>query len=229
MADTILIVEDEPEFAGLLELWMTRAGYRAVVATTGHDALARFYDEHPALVILDVALPGLDGWQVIERIREFSRVPILMVTARSSEADKVRGLKLGADDYVTKPLSFPELMARIEAALRRAATPNPERPRRIHHQDLVIDLDDHRARYRGTEIRLTPTEFRLLAYLAEHAGQLVVHRQVLSAVWGAGYDADIHLLRMTIRNLRMKLEAVAPGESLIATEYGLGYRLTGPR
>ena len=229
MAETILIVEDEPEFAALLELWMTQSGYRPVVATTGHDALARFYDERPALVVLDVALPGLDGWQVIERIREFSRVPILMVTARSSEADKVRGLKLGADDYVTKPLSFPELMARIEAALRRAATPNPERPRRIQHRDLMIDLDDHRARYRGTEVRLTPTEFRLLAYLAEHAGQLVVHRQVLAAVWGSGYDADVHLLRMTIRNLRMKLEAVAPGESLIATEYGLGYRLTGPR
>ena len=229
MADTILVVEDEPDFAALLELWMTEAGYRAIVATTGHEALARFYDAHPSLVVLDVALPGLDGWQVIERIREFSRVPILMVTARSSEADKVRGLKLGADDYVTKPLSFPELMARIEAALRRAATPSPERARRIQFRDLVIDLDDHRARHRGTEVRLTPTEFRLLAYLAEHAGQLVVHRQVLAAVWGAGYDADVHLLRMTIRNLRLKLEAVAPGESLIATEYGLGYRLTGPR
>lgn len=229
MADTILIVEDEPEFAALLELWMTRNGYRPVVATTGHEALARFYDERPALVVLDVALPGLDGWQVIERIREFSRVPILMVTARSSEADKVRGLKLGADDYVTKPLSFPELMARIEAALRRAATPNPERPRRLQHRDLVVDLDEHRARYRGTDIRLTPTEFRLLAYFVEHAGQLVVHRQVLAAVWGTGYDADVHLLRMTIRNLRLKLDAAAPGESLIATEYGLGYRLTGPR
>ena len=229
MAETILIVEDEPEFAELVELWMSRAGYRVVTARTGPDGLRRFYDEHPALVILDVALPGLDGWQVIERIREFSRVPILMVTARSSEADKVRGLKLGADDYVTKPLSFPELMARIEAALRRAATPNPERPRRLQHRDLVIDLDEHRARYRGQDVRLTPTEFRLLAYLAEHAGQLVVHRQVLAAVWGTGYDADVHLLRMTIRNLRMKLEGVAPGEGLIATEYGLGYRLTGPR
>ncbi len=228
MADTILIVEDEPEFAELLELWTTQSGYRAVVATTGQDALARFYDDHPALVILDVALPGLDGWQVLERIREFSRVPILMVTARSSEADKVRGLKLGADDYVTKPLSLPELMARIEAALRRAATPGPERSRRIQHGELIIDLDDHRARLMGTEVRLTPTEFRLLAYLTEHAGQLVVHRQVLSAVWGAGYDADVHLLRMTIRNLRMKLDVVAPGQSLIATEYGLGYRLTGP-
>lgn len=227
MAETILIVEDEPEFAGLIELWVSQAGYAATIARNGPEALRRFYDDHPDLVILDIAIPGLDGWQVAERIREFSRVPILMVTARSSEADKVRGLKLGADDYITKPLSFPELLARIEAALRRAATPAPDRPHRLRHRDLVIDLDEHRARIRGTDVRLTPTEFRLLAHLVEHAGQLVTHRQVLAAVWGAGYSADVHLLRMTIRNLRLRLEAAAPGESFIATEYGLGYRLTG--
>jgi two-component system KDP operon response regulator KdpE len=136
-------------------------------------------------------------------------------------------LKLGADDYITKPLSFPELLARIEAALRRAATPAPERPRRIRHRDLVVDLDEHRVVLRDVEVRLTPTEFRLLVYLLEHAGQLVAHRNVLAAVWGAGYDADVHLLRMTIRNLRHKLDAVAVGEPYIATEYGLGYRLTG--
>ncbi|MCI0582864.1 MAG: response regulator transcription factor [Chloroflexi bacterium] len=228
MAEGILIVEDEPEFAALLELWMTQAGYRAAIAGTGNDALRRFYDDHPDLVILDVALPGLDGWQVVERIREFSRVPIILVTARSSEADKIHGLKLGADDYITKPLSFPELLARVEAALRRAATPTPERPRRLQHRDLLVDLDEHRVRLRGEDVRLTPTEFRLLAYLVEHAGQLVAHRQVLAGVWGAGYQADVHLLRMTIRNLRMKLDAVAPGQSYITTEYGLGYRLTGP-
>jgi DNA-binding response OmpR family regulator len=229
VAERILVVEDEPEFADLLALWIARAGYEPVTASSGAEALRQFYERHPDLVILDVALPGLDGWQVIERIREFSRVPILLVTARSSEADKVRGLKLGADDYITKPLSFPELMARVEAALRRAATATPERPRRLQHRDLIVDLDDHRARLRGTEVRLTPTEFRLLAYLVEHAGQLVAHRQVLAAVWGSGYHADVHLLRMTIRNLRLKLEVVAPGESYIATEYGLGYRLVGPR
>ena len=228
MAERILIVEDEPEFAELLALWIGQAGYEPIRAATGNDALRRFYEAHPSLVILDVALPGLDGWTVVERIREFSRVPIILVTARSSETDKVRGLKLGADDYITKPLSFPELLARVEAALRRASTPSPDRPRRLQHRDLVIDLDDHRARLRGADVRLTPTEFRLLAYLVEHAGQLVAHRQVLSAVWGAGYDADVHLLRMTIRNLRLKLDGVAPGESYIATEYGLGYRLTGP-
>jgi len=231
VVERILIVEDEPEFADLLELWIGRAGYRPVGARTGPSALQRFYEERPDLVILDVSVPGLDGWQVIERLREFSRVPILMVTARSSEADKIRGLKLGADDYMTKPISFPELMARIEAALRRASTPSESRPRRLQSRDLIVDLDDHRAYLAGTEVRLTPTEFRLLSYLVEHAGQLVAHRQVLSAVWGAGYDADVHLLRMTIRNLRLKLDAVAPGGAgaYIATEYGLGYRLTGPR
>jgi DNA-binding response OmpR family regulator len=228
MAERILIVEDEPEFAALLELWVSQAGYASSVAPTGREALRRFYEEHPDLVLLDVAIPDLDGWQVIERIREFSRVPIIIVTARSAENDKVRGLKLGADDYVTKPLSFPELLARIEAALRRAATPAPGQRRRIQHSDLVADLDEHRVKLRDTEVKLTPTEFRLLVYLLEHSGQLVAHRQVLSTVWGAGYDADVHLLRMTIRNLRHKLEAVAPGQSYIATEYGLGYRLTGP-
>ena len=228
MPDTILIVEDEPDFAGLVELWMSRSGYRTVTARTGPEALRGFYEDHPDLVILDVALPGLDGWQIIERIREFSRIPILMVSARSSEADKIRGLKLGADDYITKPLSFPELTARVEAALRRASTATPDRPRRLRHRDLVLDLDEHRAHLAGNEVRLTPTEFRLLAYLLEHAGQLVTHRQVLGAVWGSGYDVDVHLLRMTIRNLRLKLDAVAPGASYIATEYGLGYRLTGP-
>jgi two-component system, OmpR family, KDP operon response regulator KdpE len=228
VVESVLIIEDEPEFAALVELWMQRAGYRVVTARTGPDGLRRFYDERPDLVILDVAIPGLDGWQLIERFREFSRVPILMVTARGSEAEKVRGLKLGADDYITKPLSLPELTARVEAALRRAATSAPERPRRLRHRDLVIDLDDHQAHLHGVEVRLTPTEFRLLAFLMEHAGQLATHRQILSAVWGAGYDRDVHLLRMTVRNLRLRLDVAAPGEPYITTEYGLGYRLTGP-
>src|SRR5689334_8640654 len=196
MAEGILIIEDEPEFAGLVELWLSRAGYRVAIARTGPDGLRRFYEERPDLIVLDVAVPGLDGWQLVERFREVSRIPILMVTAHGSEAERVRGLKLGADDYITKPLSFPELMARVEAALRRAATSPPERARRIRHRELVVDLDEHQALLRGVEVRLTPTEFRLLAYLVEHAGQLVTHRQILGAVWGAGYDRDVHLLRM---------------------------------
>src|SRR5436190_18387754 len=165
MNETILIVEDEPEFAALLERWITQSGYAALKARTGQEALRSFYEGHPDLVVLDVSLPGLDGWQVIERIREFSRVPIIMATARGAESDKVRGLKLGADDYITKPLSLPELMARIEAALRRAATAPAERPRRLQHRNIIVDLDEHHVHLRNVEVHLTPTEFRLLVYL----------------------------------------------------------------
>ena len=176
-----------------------------------------------------MALPGLDGWQLLERLREFSRVPIIMVTARGSEADKIRGLKLGADDYITKPLSFPELLARVEAALRRAATSAPGTAARgcatATSSSTSTTIEPTCT---ATEVALTPTEFRLLAYLVEHAGQLVTHRQCSAAVWGGGYERDVHLLRMTVRNLRLKLDAVAPGEPYIATEYGLGYRLVGP-
>jgi DNA-binding response OmpR family regulator len=225
MPERVLIVEDEPEFAGLLELWLSRAGYQTIVARTGNEALRRFYDQHADLVVLDVAVPGLDGWQVLERIREFSRVPILMVTARSSEADRIRGLKLGADDYITKPLSFPELLARVEAALRRASTLAPDQPHRLRHRALIVDLDEHRVRIGEHEVKLTPTEFRLLTHLVERAGQLVPHRATLTAVWGTGYTSDVHLLRMTIRNLRVKLDAAAPDDPYITTEHGLGYRL----
>ena len=190
----------------------------------------RFYEGHPALVLLDLSVPGLDGWQVLERLRQSSAgFPVLLVTARSSEADKVRGLTLGADDYITKPLSFPELLARIEAALRRASAAPPERVRRVVHRSLVVDFDVHRASLRDAELRLTPAEFRLLGFLVEKAGQLrVTHQQLLSGVWGHGYRGDVHLVRMTIRNLRHKLEAGGAGEAIIATEYGLGYRLVGP-
>lgn len=228
MNELVLIVEDEPEFAALLELWIGQSSYRTSLAATGREALQAFHELHPDLVILDVSVPGPDGWHVLERIREMSRIPVLMVTARSSESDKVRGLRLGADDYVTKPVSFPELIARIEGALRRAQQAPPGRVRELRHRELAINLDDHGVKLRQRDVRLTPTEFRLLVYLVERAGQLVTHRQVLTGVWGAGYGTDVHLLRMTIRNLRAKLDAVAPGESYIATEYGLGYRLTGP-
>ena len=228
MNELVLIVEDEPDFAALLDLWIGQSGYRTVAATSGREAMQQFHEQRPDLVVLDVSVPGLDGWQVLERIREVSRIPVLMVTARSSETDKVRGLRLGADDYITKPVGFPELIARIEGALRRAHQPPPTRARELRHRELVIDVDNHRARLGEQDLRLTPTEFRLLVFLVERSGQLVTHRQVLTGVWGAGYGTDVHLLRMTIRNLRAKLDAVAPGGAYIATEYGLGYRLTGP-
>jgi DNA-binding response OmpR family regulator len=224
----ILIVEDEPEFADLLALWVERHGWRPRVARDGATAIVSFEAAPPDLILLDLSLPRLSGWHVIERIRASSLVPILLVTARDGEQDKIRGLGLGADDYVTKPLSFPELMARIEAVLRRtnarsAAIAGDE----IRHPGLVIDGRGHRVTADGTEIHLTPTEYRLLRHLAERPGSVVGHAELLTAVWGAGYRDDIHLLRVTMRNLRAKLADAAPARRFLETSYGVGYRFRG--
>ncbi len=224
----ILIVEDEPEFADLLALWVERHGWRQRVAHDGAEAVVSFEAEEPDLVLLDLSLPRLNGWQVIERIRATSLVPILLVTARDAEQDKIRGLGAGADDYMTKPLSFPELMARIEAVLRRAnaravAIAGDE----LRHPGLVIDGRGHRVTAGDREVHLTPTEYRLLRHLAERPESVVGHTDLLTAVWGAGYGDDLHLLRVTMRNLRAKLAEAAPTRRFIATSYGVGYRFRG--
>jgi DNA-binding response OmpR family regulator len=221
----ILIVEDEPEFADLLALWVGRHGWQPRVARDGAEAIVEFEAEAPDLVLLDLSLPRLNGWQVIERIRASSLVPILLVTARDAEQDKIRGLGAGADDYITKPLSFPELMARIEAVLRRAnARAVVVAGDEVRHPGLVIDGRGHRVTADDREIHLTPTEYRLLRHLAERPESVVGHADLLSAVWGSGYREDIHLLRVTMRNLRAKLAAAAPTRRFIATSYGVGYR-----
>jgi DNA-binding response OmpR family regulator len=221
----ILIVEDEPEFADLLALWVERHGWQPQVARDGAAAIVAFEAESPDLVLLDLSLPRLNGWQVIERMRATSLVPILLVTARDAEEDKIRGLGAGADDYVTKPLSFPELMARIEAVLRRtAARTAAVTGEEVRHPGLVIDGRAHRVVAEGNEIHLTRTEYRLLRHLAERPESVVGHADLLTAVWGAGYRDDLHLLRVTMRNLRAKLAEAAPTRHFIATSYGVGYR-----
>ncbi|HEY4944781.1 MAG TPA: response regulator transcription factor [Candidatus Limnocylindrales bacterium] len=221
----ILIVEDEPEFADLLALWVERHGWQPQVARDGAAAIVAFEAETPDLVLLDLSLPRLNGWQVIERMRATSLVPILLVTARDAEEDKIRGLGAGADDYVTKPLSFPELMARIEAVLRRTAARSAAvTGEEVRHPGLVIDGRAHRVVAEGHEIHLTRTEYRLLRHLAERPESVVGHADLLTAVWGAGYRDDLHLLRVTMRNLRAKLAEAAPTRHFIATSYGVGYR-----
>jgi DNA-binding response OmpR family regulator len=221
----ILIVEDEPEFADLLALWVERHGWQPHVARDGAAAIVAFEAETPDLVLLDLSLPRLNGWQVIERMRATSLVPILLVTARDAEEDKIRGLGAGADDYVTKPLSFPELMARIEAVLRRTAARSAAvTGEEVRHPGLVIDGRAHRVVAEGNEIHLTRTEYRLLRHLAERPESVVGHADLLTAVWGAGYRDDLHLLRVTMRNLRAKLAEAAPTRHFIATSYGVGYR-----
>ncbi|MDA8203459.1 MAG: response regulator transcription factor [Chloroflexi bacterium] len=225
-AERILIVEDEVEFADLVRLWLDRHGWQTLMAHDGHEALRLFDGERPDLVLLDIGLPGLDGWQLIDRIRERSEVPVLVVSALGAETDKVRGLGAGADDYMDKPVSFPELIARVQAALRRSrrgAASSPD-PGIVMRGPVRIYPQSHRVLVEGIEIHLTPTEFRLLRHLAERPGELVRHRELLQAVWGPAYGDDTQLLRVTMRNLRAKLAAAAPERRFIATEYGLGYR-----
>jgi len=226
MSRRVLVVEDDPEFAGLLALWLERAGLSPRVAATGSEAMRAVYDDRPDLVTLDVGLPHLDGWQLCTRIREFSSVPILIVSARGAETDRVRGLELGADDYITKPFSFREFVARVEAALRRASMP-PARNGHdvVHHRDLLIDIGAHRVIVGEQEVHLTPTEFRVLVSLARQHGALVSHEQLLHDAWGPNYRDELPLLRTAMRGLRAKLADASEGRDYIGTEYGLGYRL----
>ena len=228
--ELILIVDDEPEFRELVELWVTRHGWRTATASDGTEVIRRFEEEVPALVLLDLNLPGMDGWQVTEWIRSVGTTPVLMVTALGAEADVIRGLVAGADDYLTKPISFPELIARITAALRRS------RLSTARDEDAPLDFDGlriepvtHRVVGDDAEVHLTPTEFRLLLTLARRQDGLVGHADLLRAVWGPTYGEETQLLRVTMRNLRGKLATATRGRTFIATEYGLGYRFLPER
>lgn len=226
MIHRALIVEDDEEMAELMELWLRRAGLETRTATGGAEALRAVYEWRPDLVSLDVGLPQLDGWEVCARIRELTTVPLLFVSARGAEADRVRGLQLGGDDYITKPFSFREYVARVQAALRRASTPTGGASRNlIHFHDLAVDVDAHRVLVAGREIHLTPTEFRLLVSLARHGGAMVSHEQLLHDAWGPEYRDELPLLRTAIRGLRARLADASGGVDYIGTEYGFGYRL----
>jgi two-component system, OmpR family, KDP operon response regulator KdpE len=225
--ELILIVEDEPEFRELVELWVTRHGWRTSVAVDGTEVIRRFEEEPPALVLLDLNLPGMDGWQVTEWIRSVGTTPVLMVTALGAESDVVRGLVAGADDYLTKPISFPELIARITAALRRSRLADGGRPddEPLEFDGLRIEPATNRVTGDAAEVHLTPTEFRLLLALARRPDRVVGHAELLRSVWGPTYGDETQLLRVTMRNLRAKLAGASPGRTFITTEYGLGYRL----
>jgi DNA-binding response OmpR family regulator len=224
--ESCLVVEDEKGLAELLKLWLVRSGYNCIVAENGRIGLRLFYETHPHLVMLDLALPDMDGWQLCERIREVSQIPIIMLTASGEETDKVRGLQMGADDYITKPFGFPELMARVQAVLRRTRQTLETRPETVYQQgSLLLDPKAHRAILNGEDLKLTPTEYQLLVYLMRHSGQLLTHTQILHGVWGDTYTDNVDSLRTYIRSLRRKLEA-GDGAPSITTEHGLGYRFS---
>jgi DNA-binding response OmpR family regulator len=226
---TILIVEDEDQLVHLLSLWLKRAGYHTIAARNGDEALRLFHEAHPDLVLLDIQLPQRSGWEVCQRMRELSHVPILMLTARGEETDKVKGLQIGADDYVTKPFGFPELLARVNALLRRAALPPTKHAERYHADGpLLIDLDARQVYVNGSPVSLTPTEYRLLAFLAENSGRLLTHREILIRVWGPEFINDVDYVRMYVRALRQKLEPDPAHPRFLLTEHGAGYRLRRP-
>jgi two-component system KDP operon response regulator KdpE len=220
----ILVVDDEPQIRRFLRVGLEGHGYAVHEASTGEAALRAAAAAQPDLVVLDLGLPDRDGFAVLERLREWSRAPVIVLSVRSREAEKVRALELGADDYVVKPFGMPELLARIRAALRRAAdTAEPVPLFRVG--GLEVDLVRRLVRLDGAEVRLSPKQYRLLQILVAHAGKVVTHRQLLTAIWGTAHAEDVQYLRVFVKKLRARIEADPARPAYLLTELGVGYRL----
>ncbi|OYX86350.1 MAG: DNA-binding response regulator [Azorhizobium sp. 32-67-21] len=223
-AGTVLVVDDEPAIHRFMAPALAANGYEALRADTGGEALALVANRNPDAVILDLGLPDMDGKQVIRRLREWSTVPILVLSARDREVEKIEALDLGADDFINKPFGMGELMARLRAALRHRMQEKGETPLlRLGH--VEIDIPRHRVTRAGAELKLTPKEFELLAFLARHGGKVLTHRQILRAVWGPAHEQDTQYLRVYVGQLRAKIEPDPANPDLIVTEPGIGYRL----
>jgi two-component system KDP operon response regulator KdpE len=220
----VLVVDDEQSIRRAVGRALAARGYRVELATDGEEALAVAAAFQPDLVVLDLNLPALDGLEVCRQLRGWSSVPILVLSVREDEPDKVAALDLGADDYLTKPFGIDELMARVRALLRRAGGQGAPRPVRFRADDLEIDLDARRITRAGIEVRLTKTEWALLTELCQHPGKLLTHRWLLERVWGPGYAGDVDVLRVFISQLRKKTEQDPARPKLIATDPGIGYR-----
>ncbi|HEY3810671.1 MAG TPA: response regulator transcription factor [Acidimicrobiales bacterium] len=219
---TIVVVEDDPHIADLIDLYLRKDGHRVIQAGSGAAGLDAIAREQPRLVILDIGLPGqIDGFEVCRRLRATSRVPVLMLTARDEEIDRILGLELGADDYVTKPFSPRELAARVKAILRRAEGPPPDRPARLTAGKVEVDTRRREARANGRPVALATREFDLLQYLAENTGLVLSRQQLLDGVWGVGWYGDERTVDVHVRQLRKKLGDALP----LTTIWGVGYRL----
>jgi two-component system KDP operon response regulator KdpE len=222
-AATILVVEDEPEIRRFLRSSLGAEGYRVVESANAKRGAIDAGTHKPDLAIVDLALPDLDGRELIRQIRQWSAMPIVVLSARSQERTKVEALDAGADDYITKPFGVGELLARVRVALRHGArTPAGEM---LSLGSAQVDLNARRASRGGEEVRLTPIEFRLLACLARHLGSVTTHRQLLTEVWGPAYATQTHYLRIYVKQLRDKLEDDAVQPQYLLTETGVGYRL----
>lgn len=219
----ILVIDDEPQIRKLLKVSLGAHGYEVEEAGTGKDGISRAAIFKPDFLIVDLGLPDMDGKDVVQQIREWSQTPIIILTARDQEQEKIEALDAGADDYVTKPFGMGELMARMRVSLRRAAA--SENDPVITCGELVIDLVARRVTVGGREIKLTPTEYELMKILAQHRGRVLTHKQLLKAVWGSAYNEDTHYIRVYIGQLRRKVEENPTRPRYIITESGIGYRL----
>lgn len=223
---TVLVIEDEPQMQKFLAAALASEGYRVVPATTGEEGLVLLRSHHPDVVLLDLGLPDVDGVEVTRRIRASSNRPILVISARGREDDKIQALDAGADDYLTKPFGTGELFARMRVALRHASRASEQRVEPIVGVgDIEVDLDKRAVKKKGAEVHLTPNEYKLLSYLIRNAGKVLTHRQLLKEVWGAAYAAQTHYVRVYMVQLRHKLEDDPARPKYLLTEPGVGYRL----
>jgi two-component system, OmpR family, KDP operon response regulator KdpE len=224
---SLLLVDDDVTLLKALEMYLARSGYEVHTAGTGLEGLRQLYALRPDLVILDVMMPQMDGWEACRRIREMSTVPIVMLTARDQEHERVKAFELGVDDYVSKPFSLRELEARIEAILRRVQSQRPsDQPRVLYvTDDLVIDSERWEVRRNGERLDMTSTELRLLFYLAENAGRVLSHQQLLEKIWGPEYVDNVDYTKLFVWRLRQKIEPDPTHPKYLLTERGIGYRM----
>jgi two-component system KDP operon response regulator KdpE len=218
----VLIVDDEPQIRRLLTVSLEANGYRVLPAITGNEGLVLAAQHRPALVILDIGLPDISGGEVLRRLREWSKAPVIILSVQGDEKGKVAAFDAGADDYVTKPFNTDELLARLRVALRHATQQDEAAVFQV--KNLIVDLATRHVTVNGREVKLTATEYDLLRLLVRHAGKVLTHRQILREVWGTGHDDDTHYLRVYIAHLREKIEANPEQPELIITELGVGYR-----
>ncbi|MDF1499484.1 MAG: response regulator transcription factor [Anaerolineales bacterium] len=226
----VLVVDDEPRMIHFIRLNLEHDGFEVYEAESGSEALEQLRDQMPDMILLDVMMPGLDGFETLRLIREISTVPVIMLTAKGEEEDRVRGLELGADDYITKPFSPRELVSRVRAVLRRTEMPAQPVHDVIEVDDrLKIDFDRREVWVEGELVKLRPTEYRLLYHLVKNAGWVVPHEQLLAKVWGYEYRDETHYLRLYVNYLRQKLEQNPSNPQYILTERGVGYRFVDYR
>ena len=224
MADRILVIDDNPKLLRGLQDILEGVGYQVITAGGGREAMCLVYAEHLDLIILDVMMPELDGWQVCQRVREMSDVPIIMLTAKAEREDIVKGLNLGADDYIVKPFSVEELLARVRAILRRARTDLTPSEEGYSDDYLSINLDDRRVLVNGELVSLTPTEYKLLALLVKNNGRVLEFRHILESIWGPEYVDETDYVRTYVWHLRRKLEPDPKNPRYMVSELSTGYR-----